>query len=75
MEILLAYPPPPLVKEAWGLIQGWYNMASNHPPNPSRITLAQITEDRVELYRKVNPPRYNIHIEMPLLIPMTTSPL
>ena len=63
MEILLVYDPH-LVKEVWLRMQGWYNMAYKYPPPPARITLARITKEQVEIYRRVPPPGYRITIEM-----------
>ena len=62
MEILLTYDPPP-VKEAWHRMQEYSKTFSNHPPPPIRITLAQITAERVELYLQVTPLGDRITIE------------
>ena len=40
---------PPLIQEAWYRIQGWYNTAVNRTPPPARVTLEQITTERVAL--------------------------
>ena len=45
-------------------MKGWYKMACNRTPHPARIMLAQITAERVELYRWVSPPWESIPIEM-----------
>ena len=34
---------------------GWYNTATNLPPPTARVTLAQVTEEREFLYRRVTP--------------------
>ena len=47
-NLIASYPP--LVKEAWSWIQGWYNMSTEIPPPPYRIMLAHIMAERVELY-------------------------
>ena len=39
-------------------------MASNLPPPPSNITLANIMEDRVDIYRQVPPHWDNITVDM-----------
>ena len=49
---------PPLVKEAWIRIRGWHKDASDRPP-PARVTIKQMTSERVELYQHVpHPGRY-----------------
>ena len=62
METLLTSDPP-LVKEAWRWMQGWYKTAYNLPPPPVCISLAHITAEQVEVYRKVPPPGDNMTIE------------
>ena len=55
METLLVSDPP-LVKEAWHNIQGWYDTAYNFPPPPTHITLVHITTEWVDMYRWLPPP-------------------
>ena len=61
-ETLLASDRP-LVNEAWYRMQGCYKKASKLPPPPNRITLAYITAEQVELYRRVPPSGDRIPIE------------
>ena len=60
---------PPLHREAWHRIKGWYKAAVNHALPPARVALKQITEERVELYSYVPPPGKNIPISVqPFLV-------
>ena len=34
---------PPLVKEAWSSMKGWYQEANNYDPLPDQITIELIT--------------------------------
>ena len=47
---------PSLIQEAWHRIQVWYKAAVDRDPPPTRVTLEQITAERVALYRYVPPP-------------------
>ena len=47
---------PPLIKEAWYCIHGWYKAAVDRAPPPARVTLKRITAERVALYSRVPPP-------------------
>jgi exonuclease III len=44
------------LKEAWGVLQAWYNHAGDRPQKPSRQDLVTMTAEREELYRKRDPP-------------------
>ena len=55
---------PPIHREAWHRIKGWYRAAVDHAPPPARVTLERITEDQVELYSYVSPPGANIPISV-----------
>ena len=63
METLLGLDPP-LRREAWHRIKGWYKAAVKHAPPPARVTLERITLERVELYSQVLPPGTNIPISV-----------
>ena len=52
MESLLASDPP-LIREAWIRMRGWYKDAVDHPPPPSRVTIYHMMAEWVELYRHV----------------------
>ena len=41
---------PPLHKEAWHRMKGWYKAAVNRAPPPARVTLWRITADQSDLY-------------------------
>ena len=49
VEALIASDPA-LVKEACIWLRGWYFKAEERPPPPTRVTIARMTEDRVEIY-------------------------
>ena len=55
---------PPLLREAWHWIKGWYKAAVDRAPPPTRVTLERITAERVELYIYVPPPGTNIPISV-----------
>ena len=61
VETLLAYNPP-LIKEAWCRIKGWYKIATNSHSAPARVMIEQTTEERVSLYWWVPPPGDSISI-------------
>ena len=46
---------PPLIKEAWYRLQGWYKAAVDRAPPPAQATLKRITAERVTLYSRVQP--------------------
>ena len=47
---------PSLPREAWRMIQGWYQEAADHAPPHARVTLERITAEREVLYCTVPPP-------------------
>ena len=47
---------PPLHREAWHRMKGWYQATVDRAPPPSRVNLERITADWVDLYRYVPPP-------------------
>ena len=49
VETLLGSDPP-LHREAWHRIKGWYKDAVDRAPPPDRFTLERITADKVDLY-------------------------
>ena len=55
---------PPLIQEAWYLIQGWYKAAVDRAPPPARVTLKWITAERVALYSRFPPPGENIPVQI-----------
>ena len=61
VETLLGSDPP-LHRESWHLLKGWYWAVVDRAPLPARVTLNRITADRVDLYRYVPPPGANIPI-------------
>ena len=46
---------PPLIQEAWHMIQGWYKAAVDRAPTPARVTFKRITSEKVALYIYVPP--------------------
>ena len=55
---------PPLHREAWHQIKGWYKAAFDRAPPPARVILEWITAERVGLYSYVPPPGTNISISV-----------
>ena len=53
---------PPLHWEAWHRLKGLYRTAVDCDPPPARVTLEQITTERVDLYSYLPPPGANIPI-------------
>ena len=53
---------PPLHRESWHRIKGWYRTAVGRAPLPTWVTRELITAGRVELYRYIPPPGANIPI-------------
>ena len=56
VEILLGSDPPPLKREAWHRLKGWYWAAIDRAPPLAWVTLEQIREERVDLYSYGPPP-------------------
>ena len=46
---------PPLRREAWRRMRGWYRAAVDHAFPPARFTLKRIMPESVGLYRTVPP--------------------
>ena len=68
METLLGSDPP-IHRESWYQLKGWYWAAVDRAPPPSRVTLKRITTERVDLYSYVLPLGANIPISVePLLV-------
>ena len=55
---------PPLIREAWHRIKGWYKDTVDRAPPPARVTLERITAERVALYSYVPPLGENIPISI-----------
>ena len=55
---------PPLHREAWRHIKGWYKAAVDRALPPAWVILEQITSERVELYSYVPPLGTNIPISV-----------
>ena len=54
MESLLASYPP-LIQEAWISMRGWYKDVSDCPLPLSRMYIATMMAEQVDLYRQVPP--------------------
>ena len=52
VETLLGADPP-VPREAWRRLKGWYKVLFDRAPPPARATLERITAERVDLYRYV----------------------
>ena len=60
---------PPLHREDWHRLKGWYQAAVNHTPPPALVTLERITSERVNLYSYITPLGENIPISVePFLV-------
>ena len=53
---------PPLHREAWHWIKGWYQAAFDRAPPPAQVILERIMAERVDLYSYMPPPGGNIPI-------------
>ena len=53
---------PPLIQNSWYRIQGWYKVVVDRAPLPARVTIEQITAERVALYSRVPSPGDNIPV-------------
>ena len=42
--------PPPLVKETWIWLRGWYRETKDLPPPPALMVIVRMTEEMVDLY-------------------------
>ena len=68
VETLLGSEPP-IPREAWQPLKGWYKAAVERALPPARFTLKQITEERVDLYSYAPSPGTNIPISVkPVLV-------
>ena len=54
----------PVHKESWHWMKGWYKAVVDNILPPALATLEQITVERVDLYRQVQPPGNNITISV-----------
>ena len=61
METLLGLYPP-LRREAWHRLKGWYWDVANRAPPPAQVNLKRITAERVDLYSYVPPLGDNISV-------------
>ena len=65
---------PPLDREAWHRIKGWYKATVDRAPLPARVTLERIMAEREELYSYVPLPGTKIPISMqPFLVDDSVS--
>ena len=55
---------PPLHKEAWHNMNGWYKSMVDHSPPPARVNLKWTTAELVELYHQVQPPGESIPLSV-----------
>ena len=65
VEVLIGSDPP-LHRESWHRIKGWYKATVDRAPPPARVTLERVTAERVDLYSYVPPPGTNISIYVDL---------
>ena len=60
VDSLLTFDSPLIreawIREAWISMRGWYNDALYRPPPPSRVAIATMMSERVDIYRHVPPP-------------------
>ena len=63
MEKLLGSDPP-IYRESWHRLKGWYWAAVDCSLLPAQVTLNRITAERVELYSYVPPPGENIPVSV-----------
>ena len=61
LEALLGADPP-MPREAWQRLKGWYKAVVDRAPPPARATLEWITAERVDLYSSVPSPGTNIPV-------------
>ena len=55
---------PPLHREAWHRLKGWYQAVVDRAPPPAWVTLERIMAERVDLYSYVPPTGANIPISV-----------
>ena len=63
VEVIMGSDPP-LHREAWHRIKGWYRAAFDRAPPPAQVTLKWITAEQVDLYSYVPPPGENTPISV-----------
>ena len=63
METLLGLYPP-LRREAWHRLKGWYWDVVNRYPPPDQFTLERVMTERVDLYSYVPHPGGNIAVSI-----------
>ena len=63
VETLLGSDPP-MPREAWQRIKGWYKDAVDRAPPAAWVTFERITAERVDLYSYVPSPGTNIPISV-----------
>ena len=61
---MLSGSEPPLHRESWHQIKGWYRAAFNRAPPTGWFTLKRITAERVDLYSYVPPPGDNLPVSV-----------
>ena len=71
VETLLGVDPP-MPREAWQRLKGWYKATVDRAPPPARATLERITAERVDLYSYVPSPGTNIPVTV-RLVPVDDS--
>ena len=65
---------PPLHREAWHRMKGWYQATVERVSPPTRVTLGRITAEQVDLYSYVPPQGGNIPISVePFLVDDSVS--
>ena len=57
---------PPLHKEEWHRMKGWYKAVVDRASLPARANFERITAERVDLYRHVPLPGENIPVSVEL---------
>ena len=55
---------PPLRKESWHWMKGWYQAAVERTPPSAQVALEQITAELVDLYHHVPPPGEDIPVSV-----------
>ena len=55
VESLLASDHPPLVKEVWRRMRGWYKESINRPLPLAHVNITRMTMERISLYKWVPP--------------------
>ena len=63
VEMMLGLEPP-LYREAWYWMKGWYMAVVDRTKPPDRVTFERITAEQVDLYIYVPPPEENIPVSI-----------